>query len=172
MNKTEILEAINATIAPNNVKGITAESLANILAEIVNATPEGGSGGAGGEYIDMTFANPDFPESMELTPEAMAHNAELYAKMLNAISNRTVAAPSVFMSVDALGVFASSVAVDSETMFFFFHIPMSTGANYMVSGINMTTQETDVIYVGDDLMQIVVALHPDGSAESSIFGLM
>lgn len=42
MTKKEIIEAINATIVPNNVKGITAESLANILIEMVNA--EGGSG--------------------------------------------------------------------------------------------------------------------------------
>ena len=38
MTKNEIIEAINATIAPNNQKGITAESLANILIEMVNAS--------------------------------------------------------------------------------------------------------------------------------------
>lgn len=44
MTKNEIIEAINATIAPNNQKGITAESLANILIEMVNASGEGGAG--------------------------------------------------------------------------------------------------------------------------------
>ena len=44
MTKNEIIEAINATIVTNGQKGITAESLANILLEMVNATPEGGSG--------------------------------------------------------------------------------------------------------------------------------
>lgn len=44
MNKQEIIEAINSTIVPNGQKGITAEALANILLEIVNASG-GGEGG-------------------------------------------------------------------------------------------------------------------------------
>lgn len=48
MTKQEIINAINATIVANGQKGITAESLKNILNEMVNATPEGGSGGGDG----------------------------------------------------------------------------------------------------------------------------
>lgn len=44
MTKQEVLDAINATIVANGQKGITAESLNNILTEMVNAAGEGGSG--------------------------------------------------------------------------------------------------------------------------------
>lgn len=44
MTKAEIIEAINATITANDEKAITAELLANILTEMVNAEGEGGSG--------------------------------------------------------------------------------------------------------------------------------
>lgn len=122
MTKAEILEAINATIAPNGVKGITAESLANILTEIVNATPEGGNGGAGGEYIDMTVANPDDETSMELTPEAMAHNAALYTKICEALNNGGVL-PPVSVNASLMGMYASSVALEEDLLAFCFHGP-------------------------------------------------
>lgn len=48
MTKAEIIEAINATITANDEKAITAELLANILIEMVNATPEGGGGSGDG----------------------------------------------------------------------------------------------------------------------------
>lgn len=51
MTKQEILEAIDSTIVANDKKAITAESLANILREMATATPEGGSGGSGGEEV-------------------------------------------------------------------------------------------------------------------------
>lgn len=47
MTKTEILDAINSTIITNGQKGITADSLRNILTEMTNAAGEGGSGGSG-----------------------------------------------------------------------------------------------------------------------------
>ena len=47
MTKEEIMEAINSTIIANGQKGITAESLSNLLIDMVSATPEsaGDSGG-------------------------------------------------------------------------------------------------------------------------------
>lgn len=42
MNKEQILQAIDETIKPNNKKGITASSLANVLKEMTEFTPEGG----------------------------------------------------------------------------------------------------------------------------------
>lgn len=44
MSKQEVLDAINATIAPNNIKGITAESLNNVLTMMVENAGGGGSG--------------------------------------------------------------------------------------------------------------------------------
>lgn len=67
MTKKEIIEAINATIVPNNVKGITAESLANILIEMVNA--EGGSGdGALRVIVPDTMMGGMITEYGELSP--------------------------------------------------------------------------------------------------------
>lgn len=78
MNKNELIEAINATIIPNGQKGITAESLANLLIEMVNATPEGGSSSSSGQVVFyLGLPNDDFTECT-LTPEEMAHNAEMF----------------------------------------------------------------------------------------------
>lgn len=76
MTKNEIIEAINATIVTNGQKGITAESLANILLEMVNATPEGGSG-AGMPYVYMGSMNMENGE-LSQTAEQKAHNAEVF----------------------------------------------------------------------------------------------
>ena len=59
MTKREVLDAINATITPNNMNGITAQSLNNVLTSMVECTPES-SGDGGGEreelvlYFDIT----------------------------------------------------------------------------------------------------------------------
>ena len=76
MTKNEIIEAINATIVTNGQKGITAESLANILLEMVNATPEGGSG-AGVPYVYMGSMNMETGE-LSQTAEQKTHNAEVF----------------------------------------------------------------------------------------------
>ena len=49
MTKQEILEAIDATIVPNDKKAITADSLANLLREMASATPENSGDGEGGD---------------------------------------------------------------------------------------------------------------------------
>lgn len=171
MTKAEILEAINATIAPNGIKGITAESLANILTEIVNATPEGGSGGVGGEYIDMTTANPDDPTSMELTPEAMAHNAALYTSICDALNNGGVL-PLVSVNVSLMGICASCVQLRDDVLLFCFHGPfMTSSTNYFVSA---TTKEgtSDTLAIGGDLTLMVIYLRSTGEIMVDMPGLM
>jgi hypothetical protein len=169
MTKAEILEAINATIAPNGVKGITAESLANILTEIVNATPEGGSGGAGGEYIDMTMANPDDPMSMELTPEAMAHNAALYTSICEALNNGGVL-PPVSVNASIMGMYASSVALEEDLLMFYFHGPIANEpSNYFVEAITKEGTSNTLI-IGGDLTLMVVVLDSTGAAVISTPG--
>lgn len=76
MNKTELLTAIDATIATNGKKGISAQSLKNILNEMVNATPEGGSGSGGS--TELVEVRVDFGEG--LTEEDKAINAAALAK--------------------------------------------------------------------------------------------
>lgn len=174
MTKAEILEAINATIAPNGVKGITAESLANILTEIVNAA---GEGGAGGEYLDMTPANPDDLESEELSEEAKAHNAEVYNKLLTAL-NAVAAIPMVSVNKGmGGGMYASSVYSEeiegATNVCIAFHFSFAgEETNYMVQGVNLSTSTTTELRIGSDLMLIYLILHQDGSVTMSIPGLI
>lgn len=77
MNKAELIEAINATIAPNGVKGITAESLANILTEIVNAA------GGGGGSLSVILAGEDL--GVAPTEASLMHNADVYEKVKQAV---------------------------------------------------------------------------------------
>ena len=79
MNKQDVIDAINNVIVSNDQKGITAESLAMILLDMLEVTPENTGGGGGGyEYIDMSY-----DENGELLPEAIAHNAEFYERFIS-----------------------------------------------------------------------------------------
>lgn len=171
MTKAEILEAINATIAPNGVKGITAESLANILTEIVNAA---GEGGAGGEYLDMTPANPNDPTSMELTTEAMAHNAEVYAKLLEA-SNTGKNAPQISMGADGFIVYAQGCMLVDSAFVLYFAMPLNYDfKNYIVEGLVVNAPgdtNQDQLIIGSQVGLIMVTLYSDGSLETSIPGI-
>lgn len=90
MTKQEIINAINATIVANGQKGITAESLNNILTEMVNATPEGGSGGGessgGGSSVytvkmsDVNISEDSTEVTLTATEEEKVHNATVYAE--------------------------------------------------------------------------------------------
>lgn len=103
----EVIDAINATIASNNVKGITADSLRNLL--LLMAENSGGSGGSGegalrvmipsGEFIveegatEVDF-NPEIvaliaakiPELAEVCEEIFAHNAKVYAQLMEKVN--------------------------------------------------------------------------------------
>mgnify|MGYP006932839576 CR=1 FL=1 len=70
MTKNEIIEAINATIVTNGQKGITAESLANILREMVYAC-------AGLPHVHIGSVNMKTGE-LSQTAEQKAHNAEVF----------------------------------------------------------------------------------------------
>lgn len=58
MTKQEILEAIDATIVPNDKKAITADSLANLLREMASATPESNGGGGGDTSLRLFLPDP------------------------------------------------------------------------------------------------------------------
>lgn len=97
MTKNEIIEAINATIASNGQKAITAESLANILIEMVNATPEGGSssGGSGVMYLQFGYSD-DGSSDMTFTDAQKANNAAIY-ETFNRIADEGAAFPPLFI---------------------------------------------------------------------------
>jgi hypothetical protein len=90
MTRQEIINAINATIVANGAKGITAESLNNILTEMVNAIPEGGSGGGentGGASVytvkmsDINIeGSTNITVTIAATEEEKVHNATVYAE--------------------------------------------------------------------------------------------
>ena len=82
MTKEEIIAAIAETIAPNNIKGITADSLANILTEIVNASGESG-GGSGSLVVYIGQGDLETGE-MSQTAEQKAHNADVFKAVKSA----------------------------------------------------------------------------------------
>lgn len=85
MNKQEILEAIGSTIVANGQKGITAESLANILVEMVNASGEGSG--------NVTVFVGDIDQSTGVATQTeveKAHNAEVFLTIKNAVVFPTV----------------------------------------------------------------------------------
>jgi hypothetical protein len=81
MAKQDVLDAINATIAPNNIKGITAESLNNVLTMMTENAGEGGSGDGALRIIvpEMMMFGPEFIHIGEFSPtswEEMKSNFE------------------------------------------------------------------------------------------------
>ena len=70
MAKQDVLDAINATIAPNGIKGITAQSLNNILTMMTENAGEGGSGDGALKVIvpDMLLLGPEIVAMGELSP--------------------------------------------------------------------------------------------------------
>jgi hypothetical protein len=61
MAKQDVLNAINSTIATNNTKGITAESLNSVLTMMVENAGEGGGGSGSGEGM-LRLIVPDYIE--------------------------------------------------------------------------------------------------------------
>ena len=84
MTKEELKEAIASTIVENGQKAITAESLANLLNEIVDAAGESGGGGTGG---GGTGAGAVTVNVFEETPNET--NAAAYETIINGLENLT-----------------------------------------------------------------------------------
>lgn len=114
MTKNEIIEAINSTIMPNGQKGITAETLANILVEMANA-----SGGGVTVYVGMVDAETG---AVTLTDEQKALNASAFRQIKE--GNRLVIVDmSELMSAQyGAQVGASAVAMGAV------HFPPETAA--------------------------------------------
>lgn len=68
MAKQEVLDAINATVAPNNIKGITADALRNVLTLMAENAGSGSGEGALRVMIPMDLLETGANE-MDFTPE-------------------------------------------------------------------------------------------------------
>ena len=114
----EVIDAINGTIVSNNVKGITADSLRNLL--LLMAENSGGSGGSGEGALRVMIPNAaaavkegatevdfnhetvamiaaEIPELAEVGEEMFAHNAKVYAQLMEKVN----ACEGVSVIVDA-----------------------------------------------------------------------
>ena len=80
--KEKLIEAINATIVPNDEKAITAESLANLLIEIVSNM---GTGSGSGQVVFYAGTPNEDMTEFTLTPEQKAHNAEMFQIVKNSL---------------------------------------------------------------------------------------
>lgn len=84
MAKQDVLDAINATIAPNNIKGITAESLNNVLTMMAENAGEGGGSGDGALRVivpEMMVLGPEFIPIGELSPTSWEEMKLLYEQL-------------------------------------------------------------------------------------------
>lgn len=80
MAKQDVLDAINATIVPNNIKGITAESLNNVLTMMAENAGEGGSGDGALKVIvpDLMMLGPEFIPIGEFSPTSWEETKSLF----------------------------------------------------------------------------------------------
>lgn len=80
MAKQDVLDAINATIIENGQKGITAQSLNNVLIMMVENAGEGGSGDGALRVIvpDMTVLGPEIVAMGELSPASWEEMKSLF----------------------------------------------------------------------------------------------
>ena len=74
MNKQEVIDSINNVIVANDQKGITAESLARVLLDMLEVTPESSGGG-------MIFLK--IGEGSDLTEADKMYNATIYEQAQN-----------------------------------------------------------------------------------------
>ena len=158
MNKTELIEAIQQVIVPNGQKAITAESLANLLTEIVEAM---GTGSGSGQVVFYLGRLNGETNTFELTQEQKAHNVEMF----NIIKESPVA---VSASIDMTD-FMAQMEEDIDT----------TGAKVNVSARmteylpeSLASQEglpSDVVFMVNEVTGSAL-VYPDGhtslSAES------
>lgn len=115
MTKEEIIAAIAETIAPNNIKGITAESLANILTEIVNAS--GGSGGGSGSLMVYIGQFDLETGEMSQTAEQKAHNADVFKAVKSAEAMPSILAEISEMYSGLTGAIVKASAISLMNLY-------------------------------------------------------
>ena len=104
MSKENVKQAINETIASNGKRGISAQSLSNVLNLMVD---EGGAGGGSGMLMVKigTFVDISGQTPVILTSEEREYNRQIFETCKNAVSNGE-ACPLV--SFDLIKILASA----------------------------------------------------------------
>lgn len=166
----EVVDAINATIATNNVKGITADSLRNLL--LLMAENSGSSGGSGegalrvmvpmGEFMveegatevdfnpeTMDLIAAELPEFAEVGEEIFAHNAKVYAQLMEKVN----ACEGVSVIADASKFYKTYLNMMFSLIGGGEIYGMIASEPVMVSGMNSTMEESTTG------MSTVVSLH-------------
>lgn len=168
ISKEELKQMLDSTIIANGQKGITAESLNNALTAIIEAMGTGS--GAGSEYVDMTMVDPK--NSEELTPEAMAHNVEVYNKLINALST-TGPVPAVSFGENGFCIFAKAMmAMEEGTITLIMDYTISDMTNARVSAVDTTGEELPMFIIGSFNVLFMIGLNQDGSVMIEMPGLM
>lgn len=150
--KQELIEAIKATIVPNDEKAITAESLANLLIEMVEAMGEGGTGAG---YVSFYTGVPNV-ETMEfvLTPEQKAHNAE----MVKIVKESPIA---ITASIDMIEILKVDMPeVDVSSVKYYITADTLSYASAETAG-NFGIPHEGVVFAGQTFSFLFA---PDGSA--------
>jgi hypothetical protein len=142
MTQEELYEAIDATIAPNGQRGITAESLAALLKEIAANAGGGGSGqGALKIYTLDSGVDPEManqiaamhPDMVEPFMAYVNHNASVYSQIKTAWENNQ---ESTFISVDLSSLMNLMMpAMGMEGMEYIAVIPASLAASKNDDGV-------------------------------------
>lgn len=149
MTKEEIIEAINSTIIANGQKGITAESLSNLLIDMVSATPEI-AGDSGGMLFYVGMPNEDYSE-FDLTEEEREHNVNMY----NTFIESPCAPISLDMTREYMGMMGVDVSMDDFKM-------ILTAKEIMYASASIS-QEIFGDPQGGIILEDSVIVHSDGS---------
>ena len=113
MTKEELKEAIAATITENGQKGITGQSLANLLIDIVDAAGEGGGGGGDILCFDLKLDIETFEPILTPSEENLQFRQTLIEGLTNNKHYIVFLRNAASMSGDLGGVTGSVYMVDS-----------------------------------------------------------
>ena len=139
MTREELKEAIASTIKENGQKAITAESLANLLNEIVDAAGSGGGTGGGAVTIMIDDEN--------VAPNEK--NAEAFATISNAYNNGVPVSVMAMFSLFGL-LICVPIAVygydgEADAIFLFVDLTSLLGDGHYPQYI-MTSDGTIMLY--------------------------
>lgn len=145
MTKEELKEAIAATITENGQKGITGQSLANLLIDIVDAAGEGGGGGgAGGDILpfDLKFNAETFEPILTPSDENLQFRQTLIEGLTNNKHYIVFLRYVMSMSGDLGGVIGNVYMVESMVASYQYANIPDAGVDELVLAFDVNNQGT------------------------------